>query len=68
MGPETAARKQREEAMRQAWGLDKPHTVHQALAQAKTMSLAELSPKQEHSELKGEDGCPWYGCADGSDS
>jgi len=129
-GPMTSARKEREEAIAQAWGLDSDQdsvvaedsdgqtgsqkaaavaqlsAVHRDEQQARedeqkahqreqkvlrglygagtqadhaleqvdrafTMSLAETSPKHaraHHRPAVAKDPCPWYGCADGSDS
>ena len=104
-GPMTSARKEREEAIAQAWGLDSDQDAvvaedsdgqsgsekEAAVAQlrasdgtgahaddeleqvdkAVTMSLAETSPEHASADKRpavAKDPCPWYGCADGSDS
>jgi len=69
---EKTAHKKEQRALRSLYGMQAE--AHQALEQvnkAETMSLAELSPAQvraAHTNAVDKDPCPWYGCADGSDS
>jgi len=69
---EKIAHSKEQRVLRSLYGMQAE--VHQALEQvnkAKTMSLAELSPGQvraAHTNAVDKDPCPWYGCADGSDS